>query len=63
MKTRIIVGVSIFIALSLWACFISWASGYNFDHRTPDVGYAVMVFSGVFAVISLGVASWEGWKK
>lgn len=52
LKTKILRGVLSFLVVAAFFVIVSWASGYDFDHRNEDVGFAVCV-AMLFSILAV----------
>lgn len=55
--TKATLNVLVSIATAIFIAFVWWVSGYNFDHRSPDVAFFMVMSVGAWAFLSAVVVS------
>ena len=54
---KILVFIALFVLICSFGAFIAWCCGYDFDHRSPDIGFAVFLTIVTASLVSFGVSS------
>lgn len=60
---RIMATIAVFMATMALCAFFAWTCGFDFDKRSPDVGFATIMTTIVAQVFAFWVWFMPDWKE